>query len=48
MREKRFTLNRSQHEEMWRRFKQTDDRRVAEWLHAILLLDAGQNAQGKT
>jgi len=31
---------------MWRRFKQTDDRRVAERLHAILLLDAGQNAQG--
>jgi transposase len=45
MREKRFTLSRSQREEMWRRFKQTDDRRVAERLHAILLLDAGQNAQ---
>ena len=25
MREKRFTLSRSQREEMWRRFKQTDD-----------------------
>ena len=25
MREKRFTLIRSQREEMWRRFKQTDD-----------------------
>src|SRR3712207_1228095 len=45
MREKLFTLSRSQHEKMWRRFKQTDDRRVAERLHAILLLDSGQNAQ---
>ena len=45
MRAKRVTLRRSQHEELWRRFKQTDDRRVAERLHAILLLDAGQNAQ---
>ena len=45
MREKQFTLSRSQREAMWRRFKQTDDRRVAERLHAILLLDDGQNAQ---
>ncbi len=30
---------------MWRRFKQTDNRRVVEQLHAILLLDGGQNAQ---
>lgn len=45
MREKQFTLSRQQREEMWRRFKQSDDRRVAERLHAILLLDAGQNAQ---
>lgn len=45
MREKQFTLSRSQREQMWRRFKQTDDRRVAERLHAILLLDGGQNAQ---
>jgi transposase len=45
MREKQFTLSRSQREEMWRRFKQTDERRVAERLHAILLLDAGQNAE---
>jgi hypothetical protein len=37
-------LSRSQREDMWRRFKQTDDRRVAERLHAILLLDSGQNA----
>ena len=44
MRQKLFTLSRSQHEDMWRRFKQTDDRRVAERLHAILLLDSGQNA----
>jgi transposase len=45
MREKQFTLTRSQREDMWRRFKQTDERRVAERLHAILLLDAGQNAE---
>lgn len=45
MREKQFTLSRTQREEMWRRFKQTHDRRIAERLHAILLLDAGQNAQ---
>src|SRR6266487_3320330 len=45
MREKLFTLSRSQREDMWRRFKQTDDRRVAERLHAILLLDSGQNAE---
>jgi len=44
MREKLFTLSRSQREDMWRRFKQTDDRRIAERLHAILLLDSGQNA----
>jgi len=44
MRQKLFTLSRSQREDMWRRFKQTEDRRVAERLHAILLLDSGQNA----
>jgi len=44
MREKQFTLSRSQRETMWRRYKQTDDRRIAERLHAILLLDSGQNA----
>ena len=44
MRQKLFTLSRSQREDIWRRFKQTDDRRVAERLHAILLLDSGQNA----
>jgi transposase len=45
MREKLFTLSRTQREDMWRRFKQTDDHRVAERLHAILLLDSGQNAE---
>jgi transposase len=45
MREKLFTLSHTQREDMWRRFKQTDDRRVAERLHAILLLDSGQNAE---
>ena len=44
MRQKLCTLSRSQREDMWRRFKQTDDHRVAERLHAILLLDSGQNA----
>lgn len=44
MRQKLFSLSRSHREDMWRRFKQTDDRRVAERLHAILLLDSGQNA----
>jgi transposase len=45
MREKLFTLSRSQRQDMWRRFKQANDHRVAERLHAILLLDSGQNAQ---
>jgi transposase len=44
MRQKLFTPSRSQREDLWRRFKQTDARRVAERLHAILLLDSGQNA----
>src|SRR5919109_1103836 len=44
MRQKLFTLSRTQREDMWRRFKQTHDRRIAERLHAILLLDSGQNA----
>jgi len=44
MREKLFTLTRSQRVAMWQRFKQTDARRVAERLHAILLLDSGLNA----
>jgi transposase len=44
MREKLFTLTRSQREDLWRRYKQTEDRRVAERLHAILLLDEGRSA----
>jgi hypothetical protein len=44
MREKLFTLSRTQREDMWRRFTQTDEYRLAERLHAILLLDSGQNA----
>lgn len=44
MRQKLFTLSRSQREDMWRRFKQSDDHRVAERLHAILLLYGGQHA----
>lgn len=44
MREKLFTLSQSQRAAMWRRFKQTDDHRIAERLHAILLLDSGHNA----
>jgi hypothetical protein len=39
MREQLFTLTRSQRDDLWRRYKQTSDRRVAERLHAILLLD---------
>lgn len=44
MREKLFTLSQSQRAAMWQRFKQTDDHRIAERLHAILLLDSGHNA----
>src|SRR5207248_8332866 len=44
MREHVFTLTRSQREDLWRRYKQTEDRRVAERLHAILLLDEGRSA----
>jgi transposase len=44
MRERLFTLTRSQREELWRRYKQTEDRRVAERLHVILLLDEGRSA----
>jgi transposase len=43
MREKLFTLTRAQREDLWRRYKQTDDRHVAERLHAILLLDEGRS-----
>jgi transposase len=44
MREKLFTLTRSQCDDLWRRYKHTTDRRVAERLHAILLLDEGRSA----
>jgi transposase len=44
MREKLFTLTRSQRDDLWRRYKQTTDRRLAERLHAILLLDDGRSA----
>lgn len=44
MREKLFTLTRSQREDLWRRYKQTSDRRVAERIHAILLFDEGRSA----
>jgi len=44
MRQKLFTLSPSQPEDMWRRFKQTDDRRIGERLHAILLSDSSLNA----
>ncbi len=43
MREKLFTLTRSQRDDLWRRYKQTSDRRIAERLHAILLLDEGRS-----
>jgi Homeodomain-like domain len=39
-----FTLTRSQRDDLWRRYKQTADRRVAERLHAILLLDENRSA----
>ncbi len=44
MREHLFTLTRSQREDLWRRYKQTGERRVAERLHAVLLLDEGRSA----
>jgi hypothetical protein len=44
MREQLFTLTRSQREDLWRRYKQTEDRRMEERLHAILLLDEGRSA----
>ena len=44
MREQLFTLTRSQREDLWRRYKQTAERRVAERLHAMILLDEGRSA----
>lgn len=43
MREPLFKLTRSQRDEMERRQKRTSDRRVAERIHAILLLNEGRN-----
>jgi transposase len=45
MREKLFTLTRSQRDTLERRYKQTNERRIAERLQAILLLDAGHNRE---
>ena len=43
MREKLFTLTRSQRDDLERRYKQTHERRISERIQAILLLDAGHN-----
>ncbi|MEI8164896.1 MAG: winged helix-turn-helix domain-containing protein [Chloroflexales bacterium] len=45
MREKRFTLTRSQRDDLERRDKQTPERRISERIQAILLLDAGHNRE---
>ena len=45
MREKLFTLTRSQRDTLERRYKQTNERRIAERIQAILLLDAGHNRE---
>lgn len=45
MREKLFTLTRSQRDTLERRYKQTSERRIAERLQSILLLDAGHNRE---
>ncbi len=45
MREKLFTLSRSQREALERRYKQTAERRISERIQAILLLDAGHNRE---
>jgi transposase len=45
MREKLFTLTRSQRDTLERRYKQTSERRIAERIQAILLLDAGHNRE---
>ena len=44
MREKLFTLTRKQRDDMGRRYKQTSERRIADRIQAILLLDGGRNA----
>jgi transposase len=43
MREKLFTLSKTQRNEMEHRYKRTNDRRVTDRIQAILLLDAGKN-----
>src|ERR1051325_10596555 len=43
MREKLFTLTRKQRDDMQRRSKQTNARRIADRIQAILLLDGGRN-----
>jgi hypothetical protein len=45
MREKLFSLTRSQRDDLKRRYKQTAERRISERLQAILLLDAGHNRE---
>jgi hypothetical protein len=41
MRAKRFTLSRSQRDDLERRYKQTRERLLSDRIQAILLLDAG-------
>src|SRR2546421_4603204 len=45
MRERLFTLSRSQRDDLERRYKQTAERRISERIQAILLLDAGHNRE---
>lgn len=45
MREKLFTLTRQQRDDYERRYKQTDERRIAERIQSLLLLDAGHNRE---
>jgi transposase len=45
MRERLFSLSPTERSEFWRRYRQEADRRVAERIHALLLLDAGHSLQ---
>jgi transposase len=45
MRAKRFTLSRSQRDDLERRYKQTRERLLSDRIQAILLLDAGHNRE---
>lgn len=45
MREKLFSLSRTQRDDLERRYKQTAERRLSERIQAILLLDAGHNRE---